>query len=72
VAETRLITLEVAGGGPWDGHELSAEPPPDDWFDADGTTYRLCDRGPARFRGDVGVARYGWTPTRAHDSEGRG
>jgi hypothetical protein len=65
VAQKQLVTLRFGGGGPWDGHGLVAEAPPDDTFAMEGGHYFLHETRPPLYPGAEGIAFYWWAPRRS-------
>jgi hypothetical protein len=62
MARSKLVALTFTGGGPWDGHELAGERPPEDWFVLSDGRYYLKRATSTEAGVYDGVASYQWAP----------
>ncbi len=58
----KLIELRFTGGGPWNGHELAGEEPPEESFAVTGGRYELRGTSPPDSAAYDRVVIYGWVP----------
>ncbi len=58
----KLIELKFTGGGPWDGHELAGEQPPEEWFAADDGRYEVRGTSQPDSAACDQVVVYKWVP----------
>jgi hypothetical protein len=68
---SKLVEFEFRGG-PWDGHELAGDGPPEEWFALPGGRYGLAAAWPSESEAYELVAVYRWAPAAVPADGGSG